>query len=332
MSEPVDGSKQVGGDAADGGPAQLSGHLQVSDLLFVDSDVADTERTPKSNDVPADAQTVGSPGLVGGYLGVTALGPDKVDVYQVALGGNEALTLYISTPTGGGTLPDFNLALYDNNGTLLNQSTGTGPVEMLKAPAAGTYYIGVFLADRSAPGLYTLSIASAPSANMVRLAAHDALNPAWPLVPGEALVKLRPQTAAARADAWSRLGVRPLSSGQNAVGYFRVALAPLSAAKTTVGSALPYDAASTVQAIKRLRKSADVAYAEPNYKRSIHAAPPNDPLFSYQWHYQTVSLLDAWDHSKGAGTVVAVLDTGAKNLTPTSSTRMRRVNSSPATT
>ncbi len=41
---------------------------------------------------------------------------------------------------------------------------------------------------------------------------------------------------------------------------------------------------------------------------------PNDPLYAQQWHYKNgaggVNLEPAWDITKGAGTVVAVLDTG----------------------
>lgn len=309
----VDAARSDGADATGG--AVISGRLTVSDLLFVDGDVANPEQTPKSNDALEDAQIVGSPGLVGGYLG----GSDGVDVYKVELGGNEALTLYIAAPAQPDPsvpvpMPDFDLVLYDADGNTIDQSAGTGPVEMLKAPAPGTYLIGVWAADGTVPGLYTLSIASSPSAQAVRTAARDKLNPAWPLVAGEALVKLRPRADAA-ASVFGRLGIRPLSSGQNAVGYYRVALAPPGGTKTT-GTARVHDASSTLLAIKALRHSPEVLYAEPNYKRTIHAAPPNDPLFSYQWHYRSVNLLDAWDHTKGAGTVVAVLDTGAKKAHP----------------
>jgi len=37
---------------------------------------------------------------------------------------------------------------------------------------------------------------------------------------------------------------------------------------------------------------------------------PNDPLYSFQWHFKAVQAEAAWDISKGAGVTVAVLDTG----------------------
>lgn len=38
--------------------------------------------------------------------------------------------------------------------------------------------------------------------------------------------------------------------------------------------------------------------------------PPNDPLFKYQWNLAAIQLPGAWAVSRGAGTTVAVLDTG----------------------
>lgn len=37
---------------------------------------------------------------------------------------------------------------------------------------------------------------------------------------------------------------------------------------------------------------------------------PNDGLFSYQWHMQSIQAPEAWDLSNGNGVIVAVLDTG----------------------
>lgn len=53
----------------------------------------------------------------------------------------------------------------------------------------------------------------------------------------------------------------------------------------------------------------------PHADRSASAAPPtvtapDDPLFKYQWHLQTMQVPAAWAVSRGAGATVAVLDTG----------------------
>lgn len=39
---------------------------------------------------------------------------------------------------------------------------------------------------------------------------------------------------------------------------------------------------------------------------------PNDPFYSYQWHMQRIGMENAWNENDGAGSVVAVIDTGVK--------------------
>ncbi|HVU03327.1 MAG TPA: S8 family serine peptidase [Polyangiaceae bacterium] len=292
-----------------GGPATLAGNLEPSTLLFVDGDTADPGRTVTDNDDQSTAQRIASPGLVGGYLGPTPAGIDKTDVYVLEMGAGEVAYLYIAAPGNGGPLPDLDLALYDSGGSLVDQSIGTTALEQVTAPSSGTYYLLAYQ-DGTQSGIYTMTIA-AKSATLSAKAAHGKLNPAWPLVPGEALVKLKP-TAAAKTNAFASLGVRPLSTGTNAIGYTRVALGGAKA----LASSARLDANATLAEIKRLQRSPEVLYAEPNYVRRATAAPPNDPLFSYQWHYQDISMLDAWDATKGSGAIVAVLDTGAKKSHP----------------
>jgi subtilisin family serine protease len=74
----------------------------------------------------------------------------------------------------------------------------------------------------------------------------------------------------------------------------------------------PEEAASTVS------QDPNVEYAEPNYIAGITAEPvyvpapltPNDPYFSFQWHFESIQVPTAWDRSTGQGVIVAVVDTG----------------------
>ena len=52
-----------------------------------------------------------------------------------------------------------------------------------------------------------------------------------------------------------------------------------------------------------------VEYAEPNYILKACFAP-NDPLYSFQWHFSLINMESAWDKSTGSGITVAVLDSG----------------------
>jgi len=58
-------------------------------------------------------------------------------------------------------------------------------------------------------------------------------------------------------------------------------------------------------------KNSLVEYAEPNYINQIHWVP-NDPYYSYQWHFDQINMESAWDQQQGgdSGVVVTVLDTG----------------------
>jgi len=65
--------------------------------------------------------------------------------------------------------------------------------------------------------------------------------------------------------------------------------------------------------LSNLNSAADVEYAEPDLM--LHPlAIPNDPRYNEQWHYfentAGLNLPAAWDITQGAGSVVAVLDTG----------------------
>jgi len=66
---------------------------------------------------------------------------------------------------------------------------------------------------------------------------------------------------------------------------------------------------SPLDAVRALRATGRYAWVEPDYVR--HAtATATDPYYGYQWHFDAIDLETAWDHSTGAGAVVAVIDSG----------------------
>ena len=118
-------------------------------------------------------------------------------------------------------------------------------------------------------------------------------------VPGEAIVRFDPGVAAAeRRDARAGAGVgfeQSLGLGRTQVVAFD---GPVRAA------------------VERLEDQPGVAYAQPNYRYHALAPPPNDTFFQAgnQWGLSgwpaSVDVLPAWDRSRGAGQVIAIVDTG----------------------
>ncbi|MDX1778533.1 MAG: S8 family peptidase [Thermodesulfobacteriota bacterium] len=60
---------------------------------------------------------------------------------------------------------------------------------------------------------------------------------------------------------------------------------------------------------KAYLKRPEIAYAEPNYYRTVYATP-NDELYRYQWNLPLINMAEAWDVSTGEGVTVAIIDTG----------------------
>jgi serine protease len=308
----------------DGGALTVSGKIAVGDQLFVDSDTAEETIEPKSNDLDAP-QNVASPGSIGGFLGPLrpSADPDVQDVYAVTLAAGDSATLYIGAPSDEtAAYPDFDLYLVDaTNPDIANpldsSESPTSPIEVVQAKTAGNYLVVVTTGDDTSVGRYTLSLGTTSTTTAVRNALAHKQSRTFDFVPGEAIVKLKPGTEAV-TKTWSTLHARPLGTSRNVLGSFHVKLDANPAIKGLGINAVtaPTTAATTIQALKKLQRDPRVLYAEPNYIRKINAAAPNDPLYKYQWHYPQVNLLEAWDHSRGADVIVAVIDTGVVKAHP----------------
>src|SRR5919106_6794724 len=115
-------------------------------------------------------------------------------------------------------------------------------------------------------------------------------------VAGEAIVRFEPGTASAeRAAARSAAGVE-----------FE---ATLGLPQTQVVS---FDG-SVHAALARLKRRDAVASVQPNYRYEALAEPPDDSFFASLWGLAPspgVDALAAWDRSRGARQVIAIVDSG----------------------
>jgi len=121
---------------------------------------------------------------------------------------------------------------------------------------------------------------------------HGKHRPAY--VPGQVIVKFKPGLAKGERDRVLTAHRGSLVKSMLLPGYALVQLEP-SRDAAHLKTSLAEDPA--------------VELTEPNYFRYAHFTP-NDPLYSYQWHFPMVQMPTAWDVSNGAGVIVAVIDSG----------------------
>lgn len=125
-------------------------------------------------------------------------------------------------------------------------------------------------------------------------------NPRTQFVPGEAIVRFEPGTTASERLAARQAGDVTLDQS----------LRPPQTQVVEVDG-------SVSAAVKRLERQPDVAFAQPNYRYQALASAPDDSFFGDLWGLDSPQLptpgigaLAAWDTTRGAGQVIAVVDTG----------------------
>ena len=66
---------------------------------------------------------------------------------------------------------------------------------------------------------------------------------------------------------------------------------------------------------EQLSSQPEVAFAEPNYIRRLHATP-NDPSYGRQWNFEAINMRATWDISPGgnADVIMAIIDTGVTSV------------------
>jgi thermitase len=115
-----------------------------------------------------------------------------------------------------------------------------------------------------------------------------------PYVPGQILVKFKPEAAASRGLAHAAIAAQVTSEIQQ-IGVQTVKLPK---------------GMSVESAIKYYRGLSNVAYAEPNYILKADFTP-NDPRYNEQYMHRVIGTPAAWDLTLGSPTVkIAIIDTG----------------------
>ncbi|HEX2730785.1 MAG TPA: S8 family serine peptidase [Polyangiaceae bacterium] len=323
----------TGKEPDSGGPTfSISGKLKIGTTLFVDSDGPNPDNPAIANDSPAKAQEISSPSTVGGYVGDIPVfddngdptdksNMDNFDVYKVSLAAGQTVTLVVAEPPDANGPPAADLDLFMkgvDDPMVTDDSQGIGDKEQVTAPVSGNYYISVerfddpdVKTDDDTQAVYSLAVGIAQPTQMQMSIAQNKLSSKYDMKPGEAIIAtgFGPQSAELAEQ------ITP-THAPDVTGFQHVTLNGFGAFST---QSVADQRQQTVLAIKRLRKALGVRSVSPNYMLHTLGAPAaNDPLLPIQWHYDQIDLGPAWDASdqtessgRGAGVVVAVIDTGA---------------------
>lgn len=309
--------------------AQLSGTIDILPSSVIDSDINDRFTFVTPNNSFSQAQQLGNPTRLGGYVNLPGTGSgdsgsnlfdsgDPGDFYAVNLTGSEIILLAIAE-----TDADLDLRLWDSTEALVDASLGVGATESIRVTTPGDYVIEVFPVDEATNiaggSSYVLNIGQDISINH-----REATRLSDSFVPGELLVTAR--SANVRSSIRANYGLRERGrAGRISLLGTTASTQPLIGVARSYGqpSGLPRHGRldrdqqqryETLLTIKALSRNADVVNAEPNLLRQPNLTP-DDSFYSSQWHYAAINLPFAWDITTGASVgidtvIVAVIDTG----------------------
>ncbi|QFT53070.1 S8 family serine peptidase [Microbulbifer sp. THAF38] len=317
-------SKHVSNLLVSDGLFSAFGQLSLAQGVFADSDTSDPNTEDVPNNSMKEAQVISEISEISGLVSSpkrnsSGVELDRYDFYVATLKKDQEILLHMQEWENGSA--DIDLYLINESGYLIADSSGTSDTETLRVPEDGMYYLAAYAyAGTSA---YRLRVFSSPtidrSSNSIRTSDN--------FVAGQLLARLKPEAKTSDMQMLASLGAikrstgtdRPLllDANQAAIGFGGAkpdaAVLHLNSAGVQV-SADKQRKLETIHALKRLHASGKFEYVELNRIRQRQSV--NDPLYPNMWHYPQISLSGAWRTSTGAGSIVAVLDTGILSAHP----------------
>lgn len=312
------GASAAPGGSGGVGPGGPAGTFQVSGTLNVE--VSNKLELECNNSLasaiamaPGDSFAGQAQKTDAGYAGITARDTVVIqDIYKLTVG-SENVRVTLSFADNDLVQNDLDLFLLDSSGTVVAASSeGEGQsVETLTTTGAGEYYVGVRAFKGASPYLVVAGTTTATTA-----LDRESVLPGAEFVPGEVFVKYKTKPAARAAaqqdastilaDMGNDVHLVRVTKPSRAVAAGAVAGGKVNAPGHKANEAI----GATIEALLKLKRNANVDYAEPNYIRHASAIP-NDQYYKFQWHFPAINLEAAWDNTiRGANTIVAVIDTG----------------------
>ncbi len=239
----------------------------------------------------------------------------------LTIGANELFTYDAASQTIIGVINDLDLVLLDDQGNLVTFSEGLIRHETIDVLTPGEYFIGVRAAKGSSPYVVSMDpLQFVSSTGVTPPLVAAAVLPQF--VPGEVLMKARDaglssvQKRTEMARSKGAIYVKTLPPFVDVLTAPRSVYASRLRQGLVQGKLDPTSteehllSAATGAIVERLNADPDIAWAQPNYRRTAQIIP-NDESYAKQWHYEQINLPDAWDTTTGSDNIiVAVLDTG----------------------
>ncbi len=314
----------------------ISGTVTSAEHMVTDSDVNDPSAAYATNNSFAAAQEISAPVTVSGFVNVDntgniqngdrfAVNGDKNDFFLVTLTTGMYVSLYMPENSGQSGL---NLYLYDEGQNLVDAALfSQGVVGSLTVSSDGTYYVRVeAVSDRFTQTITTYALTMGLTETMT---SQYPLRLSNEFMPGEVLVRCRQEEESVLGPHAPDLSTMGFNTKAGGSGRDRLLNRSDLLDKDTFFENLGVQAAlkgslesgnmtaetrqkmETLWMIRALRNQSGIQIAEPNYIRKALSKIPDDPYYTYQWHYPLINLPKAWDITTGSSdVVVAVVDTG----------------------
>jgi len=293
----------------------ISGTIFAALNTLVDVDTRDPDEPNNSNNSFATAQPIAANTRLSGVVDID----DVEDYYQVQLQKDQSINLQVADQTFS-VFESIQFQVFISTDTVnplfdANTETNSGHLNIpFVATSTGSYFIKLTAISPSVSEIRGEQIHSHGNYSLQVESAIESAD----FVAGELIVMMK--TA-------SQYQAQGLSTRQN---LGRIKTLSLTSARQFMASKNINFSASlvtnsrwqTLQVARLLAAQEDVLYAEPNWKRYASALSPltvTDPLYTSQWHYDSINLESAWqamDSRGSAAVTVAVLDTGVLTAHP----------------
>lgn len=325
---------------------EISGTVTLASAFQLDSDINQSNFINTPNDTLATAQILPFPSEVAGHVnvagegneGLTFIAGDEEDFFYVSANEPSSITLHRFDDLNS----NIDLFVFNENQTIIGSSTGEIPSHTVNLESAGIYFVQVIALTGSSN--YHLTIAGASANQNITTNSSQTSSPSIDedFIPGELLIKFRnnlthasqgesgeapfhtnanqiinsfPLEQISKMDSQRGLYHMGRTDFEKANNREKLGMLPTAQINRAVGetamSPLQLEKEATIEFLNHLKTRDDIEYASLNYIRRPLAVIPNDPQFTFQWHYDRINLPDAWEHTTGSEEViVAVVDTG----------------------